>query len=152
MRLLLKFLRITGLRCSEGIESFNLIISLSNQGKLNEYLSADGIIEHFRFKTKFLRGTKNAFISIVPESLITEIGKSLPVTYRWLSKGYNGVKLNAESMNSAILLEQLYFNTVLSGKKSIYYAGVYHPVFSSGIILVLPLMTLKRGFYRQSNQ
>ena len=46
--LLLKFLRLTGLRCSEGIESFNLIIELSERGKLSEYLSAEtGILEHF---------------------------------------------------------------------------------------------------------
>jgi hypothetical protein len=80
--LLLKFLRLTGLRCSEGIESFNLIIELSKQGRLNEYLSAEtGILEHFRYKRKFLRGTKNAFISIVPESLVGEIARSQPVTY-----------------------------------------------------------------------
>ena len=36
--LLLKFLRLTGLRCSEGIESFNLIIELSAKEKLHEYL------------------------------------------------------------------------------------------------------------------
>ena len=39
--LLLKFLRLTGLRCSEGIESFNLIIELSAKGKFSEYLSTD---------------------------------------------------------------------------------------------------------------
>jgi hypothetical protein len=61
--LLLKFLRLTGLRCSEGIESFNLIIELSEKGRLYEYLSAEtGILEHFRYKGEFLRGTKNAFI------------------------------------------------------------------------------------------
>ena len=32
--LLLRFLRLTGLRCSEGIESFNLIIELSAEGKI----------------------------------------------------------------------------------------------------------------------
>jgi hypothetical protein len=85
--LLLKFLRLTGLRCSEGIESFNLIIELSEKGRLYEYLSAEtGILEHFRYKDKFLRGTKNAFISIVPESLIGEITGSRPVTYAAITK------------------------------------------------------------------
>jgi intergrase/recombinase len=85
--LLLKFLRLTGLRCSEGIESFNLIIELSEKGKLSEYLSAEtGILEHFRYKEKFLRGTKNAFISIAPESLIDEITQSQPVTYAAITK------------------------------------------------------------------
>ncbi|MGZ4850118.1 MAG: integrase [Candidatus Bathyarchaeia archaeon] len=85
--LLLKFLRLTGLRCSEGIESFNLIIELSAKGKLSEYLSCDtGILEHFRYKNKFLRGTKNAFISIVSESLICEITGSRTVTYAGITK------------------------------------------------------------------
>ena len=85
--LLLKFLRLTGLRCSEGIESFNLIIELLNKGRLHEYFSAEtGILEHFRYKDKFLRGTKNAFISIVPESLIGEIAGSQSVTYAAITK------------------------------------------------------------------
>jgi hypothetical protein len=85
--LLLKFLRLTGLRCSEGIESFNLIIELSQKQRLHEYLSRDtGILEHFRYKGKFLRGTKNAFISIVPESLICEIAGSPFVTYAVITK------------------------------------------------------------------
>ena len=85
--LLLKFLRLTGLRCSEGSESFNLIIELSEKGKLRDYLSSEtGILEHFRYKEKFLRGTKNAFISIVPESLIDEITRSQPVTYAAITK------------------------------------------------------------------
>ncbi len=85
--LLLKFLRLTGLRCSEGIESFNLIIELSQKGKLSEYLSRDiGILGHFRYKEKFLRGAKNAFISIVPESLIGKIVGGQPVTYAAITK------------------------------------------------------------------
>jgi len=85
--LLLKFLSLTGLRCSEGIESFNLIIELSGKGRLHEYLSAEtGILEHFRYKEKFLRGTKNAFVSIVPEALVDEIAGSQRVTYAGLTK------------------------------------------------------------------
>jgi intergrase/recombinase len=80
-RLLIKYARLTGLRKSEAIESFNLIIELSQQSKLTSYVNSDnGIIEHFRFPKLFLRGTKNAFISIIPESLITEISQSSPVT------------------------------------------------------------------------
>ena len=79
-RLLIKYARLSGLRKSEAIDSFNLIIKLSQQNKLSDYINPDnGIIEHFRFK-QFLRGTKNAFISIVPDSLIAEIAQSSPVT------------------------------------------------------------------------
>jgi hypothetical protein len=94
--LLLKFLRLTGLRCSEGIESFNLIIELSKSRKLNEYLSAEtGILEHFRYKSKFLRGTKNAFISIVPKDLVDEIVSSEPVTYAGIVKKLQRRKIHS---------------------------------------------------------
>ena len=96
--LLLKFLRLTGLRCSEGIASFNLIIELLEQGKLPEYINADtGILEHFRYKSQFLRGTKNAFISIVPEALIGIISGSRPVTYAAITK-----KLQKQKIQSRI--------------------------------------------------
>ena len=96
--LLLKFLRLTGLRCSEGIESFNLIIELSAKGRLNEYFGAENrILEHFRYKDKFLRGTKNAFISIVPENLIDEIVGSRPVSYAAITKKLQRRKIQPES-------------------------------------------------------
>lgn len=93
--LLLRFLRASGLRTSEGIASFNLIITYAKEGRINAYLSNDGILEHFRFKEKFLRGTKNAFISIVPESLISEIGKSQPVTYAGIIKRLQRRKIHS---------------------------------------------------------
>ncbi len=85
--LLLRFVKLTGLRASEGIASYNLIIKLSRQGNLGTYLNSEaGVLEHFRFKAQFLRGTKNCYISIVPEGLITEITKSQPVSYTALLK------------------------------------------------------------------
>jgi hypothetical protein len=82
--LLLQFLKLTGLRKQEAITSFNMIIDLNARNKLGDYLH-DGILEHFRYKA-FLRGTKNAYISIVPESLIAQIIQSKPVSYYGLIK------------------------------------------------------------------
>ena len=80
--MLLRFLRLTGLRATEGRRAFNLIMGLSREGKLGACLNGEtGILEHFRFKAQFLRGTKNCYISIIPESLITEITKTQPTTY-----------------------------------------------------------------------
>jgi len=96
-QLLIKYVALTGLRKSEALESFNLIIALSQQNHLGDYVNPDnGIIEHFRFK-QFLRGTKNAFISIVPESLIAEITQSSPVTSPQIIK-----KLQRAGMKSRI--------------------------------------------------
>lgn len=80
---------LSGLRREESTISFNKIIELSQQGKLGEYVNEYGVIEHFRDK-KFLRGTKNAYISIVPESLIEMIKVSTPVYYPTFRKRFNG--------------------------------------------------------------
>jgi len=85
-RLLLKYLRLSGLRKEEGITSFNLVIELSNQNKLADYLNEDGLLEHFRYKKLFLRGTKNVYISILPPNIISEISRSQPVTYNAIIK------------------------------------------------------------------
>ena len=90
----LKFLVMSGLRPSEGIESFNLI-----RTRLEEYYNVEfGILEHFRFKDTFLRNTKNVFITIIPEALIQEIAEKEKVTYPMVTKKLqrNGlhIKLN----------------------------------------------------------
>ena len=107
--LLLSFLKATGLRAGEGITSFNLIIELSKQCKLSEYFNPElGILEHFRYKKQFLRGTKNCFISIIPESLIAEIGKSQHVTYPGMIK-----RLHRHNIHSRISELRDYFGTFM---------------------------------------
>jgi intergrase/recombinase len=85
-RLLFEYLRLSGLRKEEGIVSFNKVIELSKEGKLNSYLNDDGMLEHFQFKKLFLRGTKNAYLSIVPKSIIEQIAVSQPVGYNPIIK------------------------------------------------------------------
>ncbi len=85
-KVLLEYLRLSGLRKEEAVNSFNKIIELSKEGKLDCYLNTDGLLEHFQFKKLFLRGTKNVYISIVPKNLIDEIAKSQPVGYNAILK------------------------------------------------------------------
>jgi hypothetical protein len=81
-KLFLRFLAVTGLRKNEALTSFNMIIELNSKGKLCEYYNEDfSTLEHFKYGKLFLRGTKNAFISIVPKAMITEITNSQPVSY-----------------------------------------------------------------------
>ena len=96
-KLLLEYLRLSGLRKEEGIISFNKIIELSKEGKLSNYLNDDGLLEHFQFKKQFLRGTKNVYLSIVPKSLIEEIAKSEHVGYNAILK-----RLQRRKMRSRI--------------------------------------------------
>jgi hypothetical protein len=68
------FMTTTGLRYNEAIESYNLIIKLEKNGKLREYYNSEkGILEHFKFKEIFIRRTKKAFISFVPEEMLSRI-------------------------------------------------------------------------------
>jgi hypothetical protein len=81
-KLLLRFLAVTGLRKSEAITSFNMIIELNAKGKLGEYYNEEfSTLEHFKYGRLFLRGTKNAFISVVSKAMITEICNSQSVSY-----------------------------------------------------------------------
>jgi len=44
-----------------------------------KYYKEGSIPEHFRFKERFVRKSKKAFISFVPQSLIAEITRSSPL-------------------------------------------------------------------------
>jgi intergrase/recombinase len=60
---------MTGLRPTEAIESFNLLINPLSRA---EYLSKDRkTLEHFRFPTVFLRRTKKAFITIANADILS---------------------------------------------------------------------------------
>ncbi|MCW4008899.1 MAG: integrase [Candidatus Bathyarchaeota archaeon] len=74
-------LAVTGLRFTECVESYNLIVRLHKEGKLDSYYNVDKeALEHYRFKEIFLRNTKKAFVSFVPEDLVKRIcmSESLP--------------------------------------------------------------------------
>ena len=79
-KLFLKFVLLTGLRKAEAIKSFNLIIKLPEEAKLDSYFK-DEILEHFRFPDLFFRKTKMAYISIVKKDLVSKIAHSKPVSY-----------------------------------------------------------------------
>ncbi len=67
----------TGLRLGEAIESYKLIVELSEQNKLNEYYNAERcVLEHFRFKSIFIRRTKKAFMSFASNELIERVRES----------------------------------------------------------------------------
>ncbi|MEM3356951.1 MAG: integrase [Candidatus Bathyarchaeia archaeon] len=78
---LLDLLAVSGLRFIEGINSYNLIQQLNAEGKLDTYYVHDkSALEHFRFKEIFLRSSKKAFVSFVPQEVVKSIcvSKELP--------------------------------------------------------------------------
>jgi intergrase/recombinase len=71
---LLDLMAVSGLRFVEGINSNNLIIKLNDEDKLGSYWKPESTtLEHFRFKEIFIRNTKKAFVSFVPENLVNDI-------------------------------------------------------------------------------
>jgi intergrase/recombinase len=80
-KVFLRFLASTGLRRTEAITSFNMVIDLNTEGKLGEYYNSNlSVLEHYKYKV-FLRGTKNAYISFVPKELIDKISQSSKISY-----------------------------------------------------------------------
>jgi intergrase/recombinase len=100
-KLFLKFALISGLRKSEAINSFNLIISLAKTNDLNSYFNEElSCLEHFKFKQLFLRGKKNAYITFIPKEMVNEIAKSEPITYEAIRKRLlkNGLKVRINEL------------------------------------------------------
>jgi intergrase/recombinase len=70
----IKFALISGLRKTEAIEAFNLVVELGRRGKLDEYYNAElESLEHFRYPKTFIRGSKNVFFSFIPKAFVNEI-------------------------------------------------------------------------------
>jgi hypothetical protein len=86
-KLYTKFLLLSGLRKQEAIQSFNLIIRLYNKGEISNYYNAKlKALEHWKYKDLFLRRTKNAFITFIPEGLVMQIANSKPIAYTTIRK------------------------------------------------------------------
>jgi intergrase/recombinase len=84
-QLWLRYLALSGLRRAESVLSFNKIVELAREDRLSEYVTDLGVIEHFRDK-RFLRKTKNVFITIVSPNLIDEIKLGESVNWNALRK------------------------------------------------------------------
>jgi intergrase/recombinase len=75
-----EFVTVSGLRLEEAVNSYNLIINLAKQDRLNEYYNeANSTLEHFRFKDLFIRRSKKAFVSFVPKDLVLRISRNHPL-------------------------------------------------------------------------
>jgi len=62
------FIAATGIRYTEAIEPYNLIVNLATKRRLEE--CRNEVFEHFRFKEFFIRRNKKLFIRFVPEKLL----------------------------------------------------------------------------------
>jgi len=86
-RIFTKFLLHSGLRTSEGIHSFNLIIQLARENKLSEYYDSDlNVLCHFKYPKLFIRRTKCCFITFLEPKFLSEIANSQPLSYASIRK------------------------------------------------------------------
>jgi len=70
----LEFAFFSGLRLGEALNSYNLIIELAEKGRLSVYYDFEKeVLEHFRFKSLFLRRNKKAFITLMPRALVLKL-------------------------------------------------------------------------------
>jgi intergrase/recombinase len=106
---LLKLCLYSGLRRTEALTSFNKIIELKKQNRLNEYYDFNlNCLMHFKYPKEFIRRTKNTYISFIPESLVNEISTSEPVSYAAIRKrlNKNNIKVRIDELRD-------YFGTFL---------------------------------------
>jgi intergrase/recombinase len=74
LEIFMDFYLISGLRFNEAIKSYDLIIELSAKGDLDRYYDNEKqVLEHYRFKSLFIRRTKKVFLSYVPDRTIRKI-------------------------------------------------------------------------------
>jgi intergrase/recombinase len=108
--LYLRFVKFTGLRKDEAIKSFNLIIELAKQSKLDEYYNRElSCLMHFKFKM-FLRTTKLCYLSFISEPMLSEISCSSMVTYEAIRK-----RLHRSNLKIRINELRDYFGTYMVG-------------------------------------
>ena len=74
---LMDFITATGLRFNEALASHNLIVELARKGKIDDYYNEEQqVLEHYRFRSIFIRRTKKTFMSYVPKTLVQRIMSS----------------------------------------------------------------------------
>ena len=86
-RLFTEFLLNSGLRTSEAIESFNLIIKLNIEGRISDYYNEEWqCLQHFKYPKLFIRGTKNTYLTFLRKEFLMRIADSQPLTYNQIRK------------------------------------------------------------------
>jgi len=86
-----EFILVSGLRFTEAVHSYNLIVELSRKSKIDTYYSLENqFLEHYRFKHLFIRRTKKVFISYVPKKIVSKISKNEKISAyqigNWISR------------------------------------------------------------------
>jgi intergrase/recombinase len=109
-RLFLKYLLLSGLRKSEAITSFNMIVELGRERLSEYYDSSLSCLCHFKYPI-FLRKSKNIYVSPITTELLNQIAGSKTVSYSTIRK-----KLNNNRMKLRLKECRSYYATYLRNK------------------------------------
>jgi hypothetical protein len=84
----------SGMRPLEGMDSFNLILKLNSESKLGDYYDYEKqVLQHFKFRSIFIRRSKKVYISFVPKDVIQQILASKPIISRTFYKNFERINL-----------------------------------------------------------
>jgi len=84
----------SGMRPLEGMDSFNLIHKLHNENRLNDYYNSEKqILQHFKYRSIFIRRSKKVYISFVPHDIIQRILIDKPIVPRTFYKNFEKIHL-----------------------------------------------------------
>ncbi len=101
-KLYLKFMLLSGVRVTEGIQAFNLIAELGAKYTEEYYNQDTKFLEHYRYPKLFLRSSKNLYVSAVPKVLLDQISKSTRVVYNPIKKRLRraGIEMRFKQLRS----------------------------------------------------
>lgn len=75
----LVFDALSGLRPNESVMSCNLISELAENKKLSQYYNSElSMLQHFKYPKRFLRRSKNAYISFISKELLNLVAETKP--------------------------------------------------------------------------
>jgi hypothetical protein len=84
----------SGMRPLEGMDSHNLIIKLDSENRLMDYYDSDRqVLQHFRYRSIFIRRSKKVYISFVPNEIPDGILTDEPIVPRTLYKNFERTPL-----------------------------------------------------------
>lgn len=138
---ILVFDALTGLRPSEAAMSCAFITELDEQNRLAEYYDEElGLLQHFKYKERFLRNSKNAYISFVSPELMKTVLQNRPRRQYWsVQKAITnaGFKIQVKmlrKLNATVLRNQLDREVIdlLQGRigENIFVKFYYRPALS----------------------
>jgi len=76
------------------MDSHNLIVKLGSENRLMDYYDSDRqVLQHFRYRSIFIRRSKKVYISFVPNEILDRILTDEPIVPRTLYKNFERTAL-----------------------------------------------------------